>query len=200
MRVSVIASLVAVAVSTVAAQYTNQSAPFNLVVLSANSTINGSTLEACHEGAAIEGLCLSGQFPTPVTSQFTFNTSSYDVTYNATLGEPGILAFELQGGNFNESEPMILSYNPTSNVAVPLFEPSDSGTLVAFDPCGKLNIQGYVDDTTYPPTVDVVDAYYRWYVCTTYAGYTYRTLAWVMGEYPPENPTCVKVDVTRVFV
>jgi hypothetical protein len=41
---------------------------------------------------------------------------------------------------------------------------------------------------------------YRWYVCTTLVtSYTYSTLAWVLGSHSPQNPSCVKVDVVRVF-
>lgn len=38
-----------------------QSKGFKLVLSSADSTINGQTISACHSGAAIEGLCLSGK-------------------------------------------------------------------------------------------------------------------------------------------
>ena len=124
MRISIFASLIALAASTATAQYTNQSAPFNLILLSQNDTLNGSALGACHEGAAIEGLCVSGP-PTADAgySQFQFNTSSTPFNYNATIGETGYLTYELRGGNFNVSEPMGLTYNPASNVAVPEFNP-----------------------------------------------------------------------------
>jgi hypothetical protein len=195
MRTSIIASIFAVAASQVTAQFTNQSAPFYLIVHSKNSTINGSSLGACHEGAAIEGLCLDGPIsPTNAPySTFRFNTSSFSTQ--------GYLAYSLpvNGGTFIVPEPMQLSYNPTSNVAVPLFEPSYSGTAVGFDSSNKMYIQGFIDDTVTPPAVNVVKSYYRWYVCQTYVGYAYTTLAWVMGIHSPENPSCVKVDVVRVF-
>lgn len=42
------------------------------------------------------------------------------------------------------------------------------------------------------------DLVYRWYVCETYYGsYTYKNLAWVLGNKLPQNPSCVKVDVVR---
>jgi len=81
--------------STTAAQFSNQSAPFSLSLLSDDSALNGVTLGACHEGAAIEGLCVGG------TSVFHFNTSSALVVPNATAGAQGYLTYELQGGNFN---------------------------------------------------------------------------------------------------
>jgi len=50
-----------------------------------------------------------------------------------------------------------------------------------------MNIQGYLDDTVTPPTDTTSTAYYRWYVCNTnYEGYSYETLSWVVGKYPPE--------------
>jgi hypothetical protein len=202
MRTSILtsaASALLLATATTA-QYTNQSAPFHLIVLSENSTVNGSTLFACHEGAAIEGLCLGSKEIVDTTTVYNFNTTTNEgLVFNATIGEPGYLTYELRGGNFNVSEPVQLSYDPTSNVAVPLFSPSESGTSVAFDEDDLLNIQGYVDDTTNPASIGGPYAYYRWYVCTTYEGYTYTTLAWALGNGSPENPTCVSVNVTRSY-
>jgi hypothetical protein len=94
---------------------------------------------------------------------------------------------------------MTLSYNPTSNVAIPLFTPSESGTVVAVDPSGKLNIPSSLDDTVYPPVYDPKPVY-RWYACETNAGYQYQTLAWALGATWPENPTCQSVEILRVFV
>jgi len=197
---SALALVAAVFTSTALAQYDNQSAPFNLVILSKNSTINGSALLACHEGAAIEGLCpsYSLHLGSAGASTYNFNTSSSDTT--PSVNDTGLLTYLLVGGNFQVSEPMQLSVNPTSNVAVPLFSPSDESTQVAFDAAGKLNIQGYIDDTTSPLGLGVLKAYYRWYVCETYVGYDYQTLGWVLGDKKPQNPSCQKVEVVRVFV
>jgi len=69
--------------------------------------------------AAIEGLCRGGSIAvsTAACTQFQFNTS-YPSTINATIGEPGYLTWMLSGSNFNLSEPMGLSINPVSNVAL----------------------------------------------------------------------------------
>jgi hypothetical protein len=93
---------------------------------------------------------------------------------------------------------MSLSFNPVSNVAIPLLTPSNSGTQVAFRE-DKLFIPGYSDDLLSTPNNAPKD-YNRWYVCETNAGYLYTTLAWVMGDTTPQNPTCQKVDVVRVFI
>jgi hypothetical protein len=200
MKASFIAGFLALAASQATAQFTNQSAPFTLVLHSQNATINGSTLVPCHEGAAIEGLCYGSAVAGAPATQYNFNYSSAS-TPDPKIGVVGILTYELRGGNFNVSSPMELSYNPVSNVAVPLFTPGENSQEVAFDAANKLAIPGYLDDrqiasgSPYNPAL-----YYRWYACTTNAGYTYQTLAWVMGDQRPENPTCQKVDVVRVFV
>ncbi|KAI9730319.1 MAG: hypothetical protein M1818_008222 [Claussenomyces sp. TS43310] len=199
MKSALITGLVALASTAFASQYTNQSDPFYLTVKSRNATLNGSTLEACHEGAALEGLCLGASRTTSRIFTYNFNTSDNALPANASLGVQGILTYVLQGSNFNESEPLELSINPVSNVAVPLFTPSETGTTVAFDAHERLNIQGYVDDRTDPASYHT-QAFYRWYVCTTTTSYTYQTLSWVLGTGKPENPTCVKVEVVRVFV
>jgi hypothetical protein len=98
------------------------------------------------------------------------------------------------------SSPMQFSYNPTSNVAVPLLTPSESGQTIAFrDKDNLMAVPGYIDDTVTPPAYHMVN-YYRWYICDTNAGYNYVTAAWVLGDKPPQNPSCQKVDILRVFV
>ncbi|KAF2261585.1 hypothetical protein CC78DRAFT_346004 [Lojkania enalia] len=206
MKLALSTLVFAFAASTIA-QYDQESNPFNLAIVSKDQTIDGDTLSACHEGAAIESLCLSNSNstskPDPIPATvFHFNTSDTVVTPNASLGAPGYLTYLLRGGNFNVSEAMGLDINPTSNVALPLFWPStDRAAVVSFDSNDFLNIQNYVVDTVNPPVSGEYRAYYRWYSCTTYyAGYTYVTLSWVLGEGKPQNPSCVKVNVKRVFV
>jgi len=185
------------------AQFTNESAPFSLQVISYdNATLNGSSLYACHEGAAIEGVCEAGKMTMVPTSAstFNFNTSNDQTTpQDPSIGVSGILTYLLEGSNFNLSEPMALTYSPSSNVAHPQFQPVQAGTSVAFDSNNLLNIQDYVDDTVNPPSAGAVKAYYRWYICTTYtSSYIYSTLNWVQGSAPPQNPSCQKVDIMRV--
>ena len=199
-----IAGVLALAASQVSAQNLNQTGPFSLVLTSDDAKINGSslTLVACHEGAAIEGLCIGGPLsgaPSAPASTFNFNYSSA-ATVDPTIGVVGLLTYELQGGNFNVSSPMELAYNPASNVAVPLLTPSDNGQEVAFDSAGKLAIPQYIDDTQAPSANPYnPKLLYRWSVCTTYEGYTYTTLGWTLGKDAPQNPTCKEVEVVRVF-
>ena len=160
--------------------YNVSSAPFHLVVKSAtNKTLNGRTLFACHEGAAIEGLCL-GDKKLSTADVYNFNTSVYNTPTNSAIGDTGILTWLLPTSGANYSSALSLSANPTSNVAVPLFYPGDTDAQqVAFDNKGLLNIQGYLDDSVFPFNATETKAYYRWYICETYVGYQYTTLAWV---------------------
>jgi hypothetical protein len=118
---SVAAIVISIAVATCGAQYISQSEPFNLVLVSDNSTISGKYLSPCHEGAAIEGLCLSE------------SPNEHDLFYYNFTDIPGFqstsgyLTWVLRGGNFKLSESMQLSTNPFSNVAVPLFTAAGSG-------------------------------------------------------------------------
>jgi len=202
---SIIVTLLSLSAAA-SAQYTNQSAPFYLHVLSSsNSTLNDTSLYPCHEGAAIEGLCLTGKINGNWTnaSQYHLNTTTQEgLVFNETLGEPGYLAWTLVGGNFIVDSALQLSARPASNVGLPLFFPGNSSAqLVAFDSDNRLNIQDYIDDRNVSSYgYGQAQAYYRWNVCYTYYGYRYQTLAWVYGDQPAQNPTCVPVDVQRVFV
>lgn len=187
--------LLLLAAMTVTAQFLNQSSLFSLVLFSDNCTSNSSVIVPCHEGAAIEGLCVANDVPaTPSTAYFQFNTTDDDVNTDPSSSDTsGILTYLLRGGNFNLSSPMEIEESIISNVAMALFTPGE-GTEVAFDADGKMNIQGFDDET------GKVVAYYRWYVCETdYTGYKYETLVWLIGGGQPDNPTCEKVDVVRVF-
>lgn len=183
MKTAILALVGAIA-SVVNAQepfYNVSSKPFHLVVKSAtNKTLNGRTLFACHEGAAIEGLCL-GEKKLSTADVYNFNTSAYSTPTDSAIGDTGILTWLLPtANNVSYSSALTLPSNPTSNVAVPLFFPGDTDAQqVAFDNKGLLNIQGYLDDSVFPFNATETKAYYRWYICETYVGYQYTTLAWV---------------------
>jgi hypothetical protein len=91
MQASILSLVLALGASQVVAQYTNQSAPFNLILCSSNATLNGALLGACHEGAAIEGLCPSiGGNASASYNQFTFNYTS-EQTPDPVFGITGLL-------------------------------------------------------------------------------------------------------------
>lgn len=74
-------TLIATVIASINGQFFNQSAPFNLVLCSTNSTYDNSILSVCHEGAAIESLCVDnvshiGQINTDHNSQYQLNYSS----------------------------------------------------------------------------------------------------------------------------
>ncbi|KAM3421734.1 hypothetical protein BST61_g2114 [Cercospora zeina] len=182
--------------STTAAQ-TTQSKPFTLSLQSTNATLNGKTLTSCHEGAAIEGLCI-GPY---AASQYQWNTTNGQVVSDKNLGKSGILTWELVGNKFKVSQPMAFFYDPSTNVAHPQFLPSDEGTQVGFDKKNKMFVPTYYDDTVSPPKEGNERALYHWYICNyDYAAYGYQTLNFAIGNAKPQNPSCQKVDVVRKFV
>ncbi|KJZ74748.1 hypothetical protein HIM_05865 [Hirsutella minnesotensis 3608] len=179
-----------------------QSKPFNLVIQSADKSLNGQKFAACHTGAAIESLCLAGRSG----SNFYFNTTEGSQAPLAGYTPLGVVVWNLPlgGGPPNSvSEPLSLSSDPSSNVALPLLMPGYNQQYVAFDKKGQMAIMSYLDDTKSPPVSGNAKAFKNWFVCqTNYSGYRYRTLAWVHGtsKAKPQNPTCVKVEVQRKFV
>ncbi|KAF2866945.1 hypothetical protein BDV95DRAFT_443246, partial [Massariosphaeria phaeospora] len=195
----------AFAASTTAQYWNISSKPFNLVLVSDDASVNGETLSACHTGAAIESLCLSNSTSTsksePISAAvFTFNTSVYASDATPFLGPPGLLAYTL---NANPAIPssVQLYVDPITNVALPLLYPGESQQTLLFNKDNFLAIQGYVDDTGSAPVAGEVKGYERWYSCTTYyGGYQYVNLAWTLGDQTPQNPTCIKVWVKRVFI
>jgi hypothetical protein len=91
MQTSILSLVLVLGAFQVVAQYTNQSAPFNLVLCSSNVTLNGALLGACHEGAAIEGLCPSiGGNASALYNQFNFNYTSKQ-TPDPIFGITGLL-------------------------------------------------------------------------------------------------------------
>jgi len=100
MKPSVLGTFVIYTAPTVVAQYTNQSAPFNLIFLSSNHTINGSSLGACHEGAAIEGPCLGPPHSAAGASyqQFQFNTFNTPYTGSKTKDTGAYVLNKGKGG------------------------------------------------------------------------------------------------------
>ena len=180
MKATILASLGALASLASAQTYNISSKPFHLVLKSDNDTLECTSLVPCHEGAAIEGLCLGDKNLTDA-SIFTFNTSYYSEPTNSSIGDQGILSWILPTADLDVPSGLTLQTNPTTNVGMPLFYPGDDEVqLIAFDDMDLLNIQGYIDDTVIPiNTTAGPKAYYRWYICDTYFGYAYTTLAWV---------------------
>jgi hypothetical protein len=202
MKTSIVALVSALAASTAAlpqgADASAKALPFRLVLAApkdanASTKYNGKYLAACHQGAAIKGLCVSNS--TDAKSGTVFYLKANDVK-----SQSGELALD-QTVNGNQTVPTLFSmtYYATSNVAVPVFSPAASSNFpVVFDQDGTLGYKMYKDDTTVPPTeTDWIVK--NWYICATQYNYNYETLAWVNAKYPfPQNPSCEKVEVKRV--
>lgn len=188
MKTTVFAAIGPLATTATAQFYNVSSKPFNLVLKSDNQTLDDAALYACHEGAAIEGLCLGSKNLTDA-SVFTFNTSSFSEPTNSSIGDPGIISWNLQTTELLVPSSLTLQNNPTTNVGIPLlYTGDDEAQLVAFDEDDQLNIQGTLDDTVSPLNFSTpTKAYYRWYICDTYWGYAYTTLAWVSRNYHEKN-------------
>ncbi|KAK5682716.1 hypothetical protein LTS10_005846 [Elasticomyces elasticus] len=190
------AALLAFATGSYAQNYT-QSANFTLWLSSEDPVYNATFLVACHIGAASESLCPYSTLPKPsgvtdgTPSKFQFNTTSYsDGQGYLTYG----LQYSSKEGVFTASSGMSLSYNPTSNVAVPYFNPGPGKAVVAFDSNNYLNVPAYnsTDGTYYP--------LYHWYVCEKVdSNYGWTELVWVAGPGAPDRyPNCCPVGVVKV--
>ena len=204
----------------------DQCADFNLVIQSHNKTLDGKLLGACHDGAVHEGLCIvdnSFNFTSSYVN-FQFNTTRGICTETNSTGtftipcsnnpvdptfQSGTLTWWLdftgESGPDRISQAMLLEFQPWSNVALAQisFDNYWSRTFVAFDKQDLLNILVSQDDMLEPgfEYLQNPKALYRWYICQTYyTEYHYTALTWVMGTHSPQNPTCEKVDVKRVFV
>ena len=204
---SMLALLLARATPSSAQYYTNQSAPFYLTTAPcANTSTASEFLYSCHSGAAIEQLCLVGDRNGTIDArygQYYLNFSSDFLVNGFEVGNlVWNMPYTINETTFNESESLNFYFNPTSNVADLLFEPSFDGAVnLGFDADNKMFIYNYVDDSVSPPNASGgYKAYYQWYSCVTYfLGYTYTALAWVTyGK--PVNPSCHAVNVTRIFV
>lgn len=100
--IAVCAALLAFAAGSYAQNY-NQSTPFYLILLSEDPTLNGTGLVACHEGAAIEGLCSAAALNISqiANNYFQFNTTTGFGSVNSSAGPVGYLTYALHGSNFN---------------------------------------------------------------------------------------------------
>ncbi|OAQ98760.1 hypothetical protein LLEC1_05795 [Akanthomyces lecanii] len=200
MKFTTIAS--SVLLSGLAAADDIQSKGFKLVLDSEDGSINGKTISSCHSGAAIEGLCIGSSAPDAYSTYYLNTTQGSTGSPVQGYSDSGKLVWNLPLQGQAESEAMQFFYDPSTNVAHPLFEPSYTATYIAFnDEDNEMAIFSYVDDTVNPPKAGPFTALKQWYACTTYySGYSYFTLNWAVGNGKPQNPSCVKTEVKRVFV
>ncbi|EJP68457.1 hypothetical protein CRV24_004301 [Beauveria bassiana] len=178
-----------------------QSKPFKLILDSADGRINGKSISSCHSGAAIEALCIGGS-TNDAYQTYYLNTTEGSTSPVEGYGPSGKLVWNIPLQGTTESEAMQFFYEPYTNIAHPLFEPSYVATYVAFgDKDNELAIFSYIDDTVSPPKTGEFKALKQWYACITdYSGYRYQSLNWVVGNGKPQNPSCIKTEVKRVFI
>ncbi|OTB04234.1 hypothetical protein M426DRAFT_321083 [Hypoxylon sp. CI-4A] len=189
--------------------YTNQSAPFALVLQSSNASLNGLKLSACHSGAAVESFCLDESVHTPAFQTFFFNGSASPPPSGTNPGflPSGLITWTFTGGTpeFTQSTAMAFMYNAASNLAFPLIWPADADAQeVSFTDDGLLAVGANIDDTlAQPEPFDNYVTYLtdRWAICRTYwQGYQYVALQYVLGVREPQNPSCQLVAVKREWV
>jgi len=164
-------------------------------------TDSSHALGACHWSAAYEGLCLTNDTTaTPARPYTTFyhNVSSYDAEgilnwpmslYGRVDPVPSAMRFEYEAG--------------TNLVNIALTPWTDTYQLVWFeDGSASMYITIAKDDTGKAPDwVHPPKKVKNWYMCTMRYDDTWRSLAWKIGFVgEPQNPTCSKVDVVRVWV
>jgi len=179
--------------------YPLQSKPFYLQLQSRNPVLNGQFLTPYHAGAAIEVFGLASN--ATQRERYYLNSSNPDAYGNAPTNN-GVLNWNLViSNNFTVPSSVVIQSDLSSNVAVPYLYPgSDRVTIFNFDAGNYMYIQGGIDDTVKPLNQTRYQGpLYRFVVCQTYTGYLYTTLAWVLGSFPPENPSCQNVLVKRIW-
>ncbi|EGX89440.1 hypothetical protein CCM_07692 [Cordyceps militaris CM01] len=187
MKTAALANFTLASAMAVSAQ-NYQSKPFNIQIISEDANVNSQYIGACHSGAAIESLCLTTR---PVTMHLN-STSERDP-------DGGLLTWLLPSNPPVDSA-MRLVLNPSSNVAQAVFYPGPSGGEYVKFTDDKLVLLSNVDDTKVPIEAGNTKAFQRWFICDSYySSYRYKTLSWVYGNAPPQNPTCVKVSVQRNY-
>ncbi|KAK4639312.1 hypothetical protein QC761_707170 [Podospora bellae-mahoneyi] len=185
----------------------NQTGPFLLQVVTADDdALVGKYLTTCHAGATITGLCIGSNDVSNFTLSFYYN-------YTIVNGQPsktGFLTWSLPvpgaEGPLSLSEPMSLMFEPGSNVAVPMFTPSQAGTPVGWDN-NTLFIAAPYDDSKFRPNVypnatttdgSIMRQLRNWHSCwVLYSAYYFNSVGWVSGG-EPRNPTCEPVSIVRV--
>jgi hypothetical protein len=205
------ATITAAALIAVAnAQFYNiTSKPFQLRLTSEDGTID-DTVSACHTGAALESLCLSNSNTTSKPNPTEYDTFNFNTTITSQppvnhtdLGAEGILTWTLPVTNLGPVPSSVyFNYDPSTDLTVPIITTGSSNPQrFSFNDQDELIVQSYIDWTADPPKYAGPIGLKRWFACKTYfAGYQYENLVWGLGAREPENPTCVAVNVKRVFV
>ena len=169
-------------------------------------THHSQVIGACHQGAALEGLCPTddtpGSQPQPYTT-FYHNVSSYSGQLPNADDTQGMLYWTLHANNGALIVPSAMRFwiNPTSNVAIMMFAPGDSQyNLVSFEAgSGAMYIPLRHDENT-GQSIDPPIKLKNWYMCKSAYSARLITMVWRIGtKGEPDDPTCYRVDVKRVW-
>lgn len=98
---------------------------------------------------------------------------------------------------------MRLNYTRDGHL-ITLFELGQNGaTMVGFDEEDKLFLWGCEDGSLMSQHEihedECYHAIYHWYVCMTEWKTKFETVGWAAGD-KPDDPTCQKVEIKRVFI
>lgn len=168
--------------------------------MDANRNHHSTVLAPCHQGAAIEGLCLGGKLSDPPAGTFYHNVS--DSATSGAADTDGTLCYDLQIGSGPVPSTMRLYTSVTTNVAVAIFMPgARNPSTVSFEENGSMYIPTAFDDTVSPAVYLSYPIHIKkWYICLATWSYTYESLIWSIGvKSEPQNPACQYVEVIRVF-
>ncbi|KAH8891621.1 hypothetical protein GQ53DRAFT_823637 [Thozetella sp. PMI_491] len=181
----------------------DQSREFVLVIVSQDSNYNNSTVIPCEKGKQrpFPGLC-----PLANLSYGIFPLEFFNLNYTSSSGADeniGYLTYELinrstASGPANQSASMQL--NNKDSYSVPLFgyaQRSDA-TLVEFNNQNKLGVLALPDQTGKIPVASTA-TFNKWHICDIDSGIVYPSLVWATSESTPSLPSCIKVDIIRVF-
>jgi hypothetical protein len=171
-------------------------------------TITSHALGACHQGAALEGLCLTDDttaIPARPYTTFYHNVSS-DALANASNNK-GILNWPLSLNNGTNviiaSSAMGFYYQLGTNLVDMGFTSGISGyQTVSFEENnGSMYIEVFIDDTGKAPVLrDPPIKASNWYLCPMGLGSSLQSLHWKIGlAGEPQNPNCSKVEVQRIW-
>ncbi|KAF2818498.1 hypothetical protein CC86DRAFT_413824 [Ophiobolus disseminans] len=190
---SITLALVALAATAAEAIFDIKSSAFCLVLRSGDTEIDGTVLGACHQGAMERSLCqtkLRLQDPAePGTFFYHKVKSPYQPNANNIHGS---VVFTLEGGNFQQD--LLMKFqsprDKNADLSISIFGGGQSFTAVNFDNDGKMH--------RWENGVQL----YNWYICQIGYNYPGYPLSWKNGPGTelPQNPTCKKVEVVRVFV
>ncbi|KAI1411065.1 hypothetical protein F5Y13DRAFT_191652 [Hypoxylon sp. FL1857] len=188
--------------------------PFQLHISSLSNTSIGGHIHPCKDTL---GLCFEeGALATPSTDEGFFFTSrgqeDYTTGYLSWRSEDK-QATSQSGDNVTEYGPVGLLYDPGTNVAVPIFNQTQSPETLGFDAeTGNLMMAG-IDDTAMSSSGGNGTAgnpsggargrnYNNWYLCFVQlddSNPPETLVSWVLGAnlgWPPTNPTCQPINIT----